>query len=992
MNILGGGTGRTDQQIAKGLHVSGSLYGQTIPMLYGRDRVTPVMIYGANFNYVKGVTKKGTNAKGRLTGYYMDADFLLGYGPMQGINSVWFDKGAYHTGLHSQTFTGGGTNTTFTFTVNNVPQTSQDGTTNILVSVLGVTYVQAFSVTYNDYGNAQGSVSFSGNSNTPLYNGAYVGPNSGDWTQAGIPYATYNTPVGSSNVTVVFPSPVTGPSVTVYYTYSININGNVFTPLDAIPLDFEQICGQAGGPIHYVDFSGVFGTQIFLGVANMMPNYSFETQGMYGYSPTADCNVADVVADIICSGNNLQGFAGGFPPPVWQHGLNLTSLTAPNAFSGFGSPPYNPAYSRYGGILDDEPNLWGSTYGGGSNPGLNLLRNYSQAAGIYVSLTLDTAQTGAQVLDDLCAITSTAGCWDGAELKFIPYCEESFYGNGASYVSPTSTGPIVTFTDDDYIQKDAKGDAKPPLQIERTRLESNYNSMSIEYVDRTTTNTDPGGNPIVGRYDTNHVLLTDQVDVTVQGPMPGSAISYHWIKDVNVATVVGWSILRRNLLVNRRKYMWTASTRFSYLTLMDLVLLTESVAPNSPFPVRLTKITENPDFSIDFEAEPFIYGASAAAIPGTNFVPAPGQGVEVGNPTAFAGVVNTPVIFETVPALFPTKPQIWIGTSGVNTNYGGCSIWLSTDGGATYTQVGKQFGEQTNGLVYNTNFPSHVDPDTVNTAHIDLTQSRSSLSSFTTTERDAFLSVCYFEGGGTIGGLTIPYELVCYSTATLAAANKYTLPPTLRRGVFGTPVAAHNIGKQFSFLEDGEIFQLDIDPNWIGTTLHFKFTAFNTLAGQEQPLSAATDYPFAVTGTVGWSFSAGGTPTGGQPFPTGGTNPSIGMADDQIFSDPQNLTYTTSMLLFINVPDRNVTFPLNLAGSTAKCITAPTAPVVISIQKNNVQVATINFAAASNTGTFTAAAPFSFNGTTDEIKVIAPAVADGTFAGLYFALWASRSN
>lgn len=993
MNILGGGgTGQNDQQIAKGLHVSGSLYGQTIAMLYGRDRVTPQMIYGANFNYVKGVTKKGTNAKGRLTGYYMDADFLLGYGPMQGINSVWFDKGNYHTGLHSQTFTGGGTNTTFSFTVNNVPQTSQDGTTNILVSVLGVSYLQAFSVSYTDYGDAQGTRSSSGNSATPLYNASYPAPNSGDWTQAGIPYAQYNSPPGSSVVTVVFPSAVTSPSVTVYYTYSININGNVFTPLDAIPLDFEQHLGSAGGPLSYVDFSGVFGQQIFLGVANIMPNYSFETQGMYGYSPTADCNVADIVADIICSGTNLQGWGGGFPPPVWQHGLNLTSLVAPNAFTGFGSPPYNPSYSRYGGILDDEPNLWGLTYSGGSNPGLNLLRTYSQAAGIFLSFTMDTQQSAAQNLDDLCAIAQTAGCWDGAQLKFIPYCEQSFYGNGASYVSPTSSGPIVTFNDDDYITQDPKGNPQPPLEIERSRLDSNFNSISIEYVDRTTTNTDPGGNPIVGRYDTNHVLISDQADITVQGPMPGNSISYHWIKDVNVASAVGWAIMRRNLLVNRRKYKWQASARFGYLTLMDLILLTESSAPNSPFPVRITKITENPDFSINFEAEPFVYGGSSSFIPGTNFTPPAGQGVEVGNPTAFSGSVNTPVIFETTPSLWPGKPQIWIGVSGADPNYGGCSIWLSTDGGATYIQVGRQFGEQTMGLVYNTNFPSHADPDTVNTLHVDLTESRGALGNFTTTQRDAFQSVCYLSGGGTIGGFTIPYELVCYATATLAAANKYALPPTIRRGVFGTPVAVHNIGAQFSFLEDGEIFQLDIDPNWIGTTLHFKFTAFNTLAGSEQPLSAVTDYTFTPSGLVGWSFSAPGTPTGSQPFPTGGNNPSVGMADDQIFSDPQNLTYDNAMLLYINVPPRNVTFPAGLTNSTAKCITAPTGNITLPIQKNGVTVGTINFAAASNIGTFTAAAGFSFNGTTDEIKVFAPTIKDTSFAGLYFALWATRAN
>src|SRR5580765_2316286 len=411
-------------------------------------------------------------------------------------------------------------------------------------------------------------------------------------------------------------------------------------------------------------------------------------------------------------------------------------------------------------------------------------------------------------------------------------------------------------------------------------------------------------------------------------------------------------------MVARRTYKWKTSPRFSLLSLMDLVTVNDAAFPSSPTPVRIIKVKQNADWSIEYEAEPFIYGASVP-VQVTSITPVGGQGTPITDQTVLPGSVNAPIIFEAVPAISP-RPQIWLCTSGSDVNYGGCHIWLSTDGGSTYIQIGGINGSNKQGLVYNSNFPSHADPDAADTLFVDLTQSRQTLDSFTTAQRDGFLSTSYLEGGGSVNAngvtLTIPYELIAYATANLVATNKYQIPgPTnsIRRGIYGTPIAAHNIGSDFSFLEDGEVFMLDMLQAWIGTTLHFKFTAYNPYGLMEEQLANVVDYTFTPSGTVGWTFSAGGTPVGTQPFPTGGVNPSVPpqLANDVYCYAPG--TYDSSQELLRIAPDRNVTCPVNLNASIVTCDTAPTANVSVALNKNGSSIGSANIAAGATTGSFT---------------------------------------
>lgn len=56
------------------------------------------------------------------------------------------------------------------------------------------------------------------------------------------------------------------------------------------------------------------------------------------------------------------------------------------------------------------------------------------------------------------------------------------------------------------------------------------------------------------------------------------------------------------------------------------------------------------------------------------------------------------------------------------------------------------------------------------------------------------------------------------------------------------------------------LLKLQMDPTWIGKTLHFKFLAFNNFMGALESLSDAVDYTYTPSGTTG-SVNPVGAPT-----------------------------------------------------------------------------------------------------------------------------------
>ena len=107
----------TTQAAALGLSVSTSVYGLTVPIIFGATRVPGNMIWYGDFTakpqYTQVSTGKGGGGnQSTQTGYAYTASFMLGIGegPIVGINAVWNDGVLDTTDVFS-IFTGGAAQT-----------------------------------------------------------------------------------------------------------------------------------------------------------------------------------------------------------------------------------------------------------------------------------------------------------------------------------------------------------------------------------------------------------------------------------------------------------------------------------------------------------------------------------------------------------------------------------------------------------------------------------------------------------------------------------------------------------------------------------------------------------------------------------------------------------------------------------------------------------------------------------------------------------------
>ncbi len=103
--------------------------------------------------------------------------------------------------------------------------------------------------------------------------------------------------------------------------------------------------------------------------------------------------------------------------------------------------------------------------------------------------------------------------------------------------------------------------------------------------------------------------------------------------------------------------------------------------------------------------------------------------------------VNAPIIFEPPSAVVGSTPHVWIAVSGggADPNWGGCNVWLSTDG-TTYNQIGTFSGPATMGALTASlaNFTG-TNPDTTDTLAVNLAESGGMLA--TSTDLNAQLAI-----------------------------------------------------------------------------------------------------------------------------------------------------------------------------------------------------------------------------------------------------------
>lgn len=522
-------------------------------------------------------------------------------------------------------------------------------------------------------------------------------------------------------------------------------------------------------------------------------------------------------------------------------------------------------------------------------PSFDLTRAQCRAAGLWGSLTMNSQSSASDWIKTHAAAANAAPVYLGSKFFLIPYSEVSAAGNGAFYQAPTADGPVGELNADgsDFVGSDGC----PELDtVDRIGLP---NVLQMQCIDRN------------ANYAQVTVQTPDPASTGLYGVRKADPVTNNAVQDPAVARTLLGIQVRRNQY-GGDTWSFQASARWSLLSPMDLITLTDTLQGIAGVPVRITGYKEQEDGSFQGTAEPFVYGmcapnALAATTPAPNPV----------NPQQSAGDANAPVIFEPTPGLYPgaSGNQIWVVVSSDNANYGGAQIFVSTDGGASY-QPAPGGAEANSNIVIGSavtgeltaDWPADTDPDTTNDLLLDLSESNGVLESIGTVAENNFEVLCYIEADtvaieingtevagdpvtvfanegtpiGTLGTLDVAgspvaaagaggfgYELMAYGTAVLTGANAYTLKATgagnfLRRSILDAPSPMgdgvdHASGARFAVVGPGTvgILKMTMPPAYIGQAIFFKVCTFNTFGAALQSLGDVTPYEYTPTGVPG---------------------------------------------------------------------------------------------------------------------------------------------
>jgi hypothetical protein len=668
-------------------------------------------------------------------------------------------------------------------------------------AVLGVSAEISVNQTFADYGDPATTRTTAGLQRRWLWNSFWDPPEVFEAAYGITSRAPWEYSV-SGLVVNVDPS-LNGKTVVVRVAFRIPTSSWDGNPLSALQfgMQFEPQLGSGSEYVNhpteqtiYPDCSGVGADRLDLGTSASYPQMSFEATGYYSLTADGDCNPADLLMGITLLGvYSNPGYSGHTTFTTLQMlALSLDAL----------------------GLNDGIPIM----------APLNDLRAFCEAYGIYVTAPMDQQRAAADWFKEICEIANAAVVASGFQVKIIPYCERSEAGNGVVYNAPSAAGPVYDFTDRDFKDK------KQPVKIGIKRSVDQYNLQPVGYINR--------GNSYADAQTTG----ADQGGVYARMTQRAPAKTYKTIFSDDVADKVAIVLVKKQSMQPNEYSFKISATRYPFVEAMDLVTLTDSRTGLNKLPVRITEANESNKGTIDCKAEDYFYALNAPQ----QIASASQQGTAV-QTNRQPGPVNPPPIFMNTPKMNGGASGVYltIGVSGASQDWGGAVVWASLDG-TTYTQVATQVGRSIMGLT-TADFPSAADPDTTDDLPVDLTESLTTLNSFSTAYEDAFVSLCYLDG--TAAG-PIPYELISYGLAQLTAANQYALKATgsgnkIRRGVYATPIGDHPLGSKFLFL-GGPVVRLLVDPKWFGKTVHFKFTSFNSFGNQVESLATVTDYTFAV--------------------------------------------------------------------------------------------------------------------------------------------------
>lgn len=450
-----------------------------------------------------------------------------------------------------------------------------------------------------------------------------------------------------------------------------------------------------------------------------------------------------------------------------------------------------------------------------STTGDDSFQTYCRAMGFAMSPVLSSQEQASSVLDRWARLMNSAIVWNGEQLKFIPYGDETQVGGGVTYV------PNITIryrlTDSDYVRG---GTEEDPITMTRTDPAEAYNSFKIEINDRD------------NQYNGAPVEWRDPNLVELYGLRPEGSLRASEITRLDMASRIV-SLMGQRKAYIRNEFQTSVSNAFVRLEPMDIITVYD---PSwGELPVRVIEVTEDDNGDLELVLEEFPEGVGSTSGFGTQ--PNTGGGQNQASPP---GPVNPPIIFEPPLSMTSLRPQIWAAVSGGDGTthgefWGGAFVWLSLDG-VTYQQVGvidspARMGKLTNLL------PAYggVNPDNANTLSVDLAESNGDLISVSAVDAQNAVTLCYVDG-----------EFLSFQNASLTGTAQYDLTG-LYRGLNGSTPGSHASGSVFARLDEN-IFKLDLQLGYIGQPVYIKLQSFNLWGGAAEDLATVAVYTFTATG------------------------------------------------------------------------------------------------------------------------------------------------
>ena len=500
-------------------------------------------------------------------------------------------------------------------------------------------------------------------------------------------------------------------------------------------------------------------------------------------------------------------------------------------------------------------------------------QSYWKALGLCFSPALIQQEPASSILTRWCKLLNVGPVWTGGKLKFVPYGDLSLQGSTVNWTAQVA--PVYALTYDHFMAPsggDMTGAQGSPVVAERNDPLTLFNVQRLEVLNRAGVNVNaglvtsqtgallvqvmtiaakgvspgsitlpqPNGQP---QYQATPIEARDLYDAEVNGLRLAPTMTAHEICDLSVAATIAQILLQRGLYI-RNTFRFTASWEFCLLDPMDVIAISDPLLGLTGKLVRIIEIDENDDGSFQITAEDLTIGVST---PGPNIVS--GSAPQTIDVTIPAEPVDLSLVYEPPAAASNGVAQIWFGASGgsggvPDPNWGGCNVYVSIDGGATYTQIGTIAGVAPIGSL-TANYPSASGFDTTDTLAVNLAVSGGVLASTTAPNAQA----------GAVNLSLIGSELIAFETASLTGANAYNLT-NVQRGAFGTTPAAHASGAQFAPLSN--LLQYTLPASWVGVALYFKFQSFNIYGNGIEALSSCAAVPYTPRG-AGYGASQVGT-------------------------------------------------------------------------------------------------------------------------------------